>query len=48
MIVPNRLFAIRKKTVLHESMIRKTAETSFSEADRAQTYSVQQQFGGWA
>jgi hypothetical protein len=23
-----------------------TAETSFSEADRAQTYSVQQQFGG--
>jgi hypothetical protein len=40
------LFAIFERTILRKGMIR-TSGNQFSDADRAQTYSVQQQFGGW-
>jgi hypothetical protein len=48
MIVRNRFFGDFKRDDPAQGHDPKKTETSFPDADRAQTYNVQQQFGRWA
>jgi hypothetical protein len=48
MIVSESLFRDFQKTVLTQGHDPKKNGNQFSDADRAQTYNVQQQFGRWA